>query len=76
MGWVAYRLGNFEEALEKLTKAMSAFPDHEIAAHLGEVLWVTGDQSQALQIWKQGLELNPKSDIIRKTLDRLEATLD
>ncbi len=76
MGWVAYRLGNYEEALEKLTRAMNAFPDHEIAAHLGEVLWVTGNQKGAISIWKKGLELKPDSKIIHKTLHRLEAKLD
>lgn len=76
MGWIAYRLGNFDEALEKLTRAMDAFPDHEIAAHLGEVLWVTGNQKRAIDVWKKGLELNPESKIIHKTLHRLEATLD
>ncbi len=76
MGWVAYRLGNYEEALEKLRKAMKAFPDHEIAAHLGEVLWVTGNHEEAQRVWKQGLELNPASAIIEQTLRRLEAKID
>lgn len=76
MGWVAYRLGNYEEALEKLRRAMTALPDHEIAAHLGEVLWVTGSKEEAISVWKQGLELDPKSEIIHKTLHRLNATID
>lgn len=76
LGWVAYRLGNYEEALEKLRIAMKAFPDHEIAAHLGEVLWVTGNHEEAQRVWKQGLELNPESAIIQQTLHRLEAKID
>lgn len=72
MGWVQYRLGNHKEALEKLQQAMDAYPDHEIAAHLGEVLWVTGKQDAAERIWQQGLELNPDSRIIPAVMERLK----
>lgn len=76
MGWVAYRLGRYEEALVNLRRAMEALPDHEIAAHLGEVLWVTGQQKEAINVWKKGLELDPDSTIIHHTLNRLNANLD
>lgn len=76
MGWVAYRLGRYEEALTKLRQAMAALPDHEIAAHLGEVLWVSGLQKEAKIIWKKGLDLDPKSSIIHHTLNRLNANID
>ncbi|WP_086929922.1 tetratricopeptide repeat protein [Agarilytica rhodophyticola] len=75
LGWVAYRLGNFTEALKRLRAAMKAFPDHEIAAHLGEVLWVNGNHKEAIDVWKQGLELSPESKIIKNTLDRLNADI-
>ena len=75
MGWVEYLRGNHQVALDKLQRAMAAMPDHEIAAHLGEVLWVTGNKPQALEVWQQGLELQPGSEIIHSTLDRLDAQL-
>lgn len=75
MGWVQYRLGNHDEALDYLRRAMADTPDHEIAAHLGEVLWVTGDQQEARDIWRAGLELNPKSSVIRNTLERFNVDL-
>jgi Flp pilus assembly protein TadD len=74
-GWLQYRKGNAEQALISLRKAMTAMPDHEIAAHLGEVLWVTGVQDEARAVWRSGLELNPKSQIIHQTIHRLNATL-
>ncbi|MDX1346303.1 MAG: tetratricopeptide repeat protein, partial [Sedimenticolaceae bacterium] len=40
MGWVHYRRGNLEKAIEYLEKAAAADDDGEIAAHLGEVYWV------------------------------------
>ena len=42
LGWVEYRLGNRDEALRLLRGAYQSRPDPEIAAHLGEVLWVVG----------------------------------
>lgn len=76
MGWIAYRLGNIEEALTYLRKAMNALPDHEIAAHLGEVLWISGQKKEAISVWKKGLELEPESKIIHQTLHRLEAQIE
>lgn len=73
MGWVEYLRGNYDEALVKLRRAMKTLPDHEIAAHLGEVLWVTGQQQEAQKIWQEGLKLVPQSDIILKTMNRLNA---
>ena len=71
MGWVEYKLGNLPDALTFLQQAMTLSPDHEIAAHLGEVLWHMGRKSDAIAIWKQGLSLNPESSILKKTLTRL-----
>ena len=44
LGWVEYRLGNRDEAIRLLRDAYQARPDPEIAAHLGEVLWVAGQR--------------------------------
>ncbi len=76
MGWIAYRLGRYDEALANLRRAMEALPDHEIAAHLGEVLWVTGQEQEAVKVWKRGLELDPNSTVIHHTLNRLNASID
>ncbi len=73
MGWVQYRLGNYPEAILRLQEAMKAYPDHEIAAHLGEVLWVSGQREEAEEIWKQGLQLHPDSRIITDVINRLKA---
>lgn len=75
MGWVQYRLGNKQEAVRHLRQAMKAFPDAEIAAHLGEVLWVSGAQQEAQQAWSEGLALDPGNIIITETIKRLNATM-
>lgn len=71
MGWVLYRLNRSAEALIYLRRAMELHPNHEIAAHYGEVLWVTGSQKEARQVWKKGIDDNPDSAIIKETLQRL-----
>jgi tetratricopeptide (TPR) repeat protein len=73
LGWVEYLRGNHEAALKNLRNAMELMPDHEIAAHLGEVLWATGSQKEARQVWRRGLELHPDSPIILNTMKRLRA---
>jgi tetratricopeptide (TPR) repeat protein len=65
MGWVKYRLGNDAEAIKYLKRALSIRNDAEISAHLGEVLWVTGDRKQARTIWNEALENTPDSEILR-----------
>ena len=66
-----YRLGNLNEAERLLRQALEAFPDHEVAAHLGEVLWAQGKQKEARAIWREALKQQPNSDILRSTLLRL-----
>ncbi|MCP3867973.1 MAG: tetratricopeptide repeat protein [Gammaproteobacteria bacterium] len=71
MGWLKFRLGKNDEALVYLEKAMEKLPDAEIAAHLGEVLWVTGHRERALEIWEGALGRNPDSQYLRRTMQRL-----
>ena len=73
LGWVHYRLGNYSEALLRLREALKLYPDPEIAAHLGEVLWVTGRQAEALDVWQAGVKLDPQSEIIPDAMRRLGA---
>ena len=71
LGWVQYRLGLYDEALENLDRAYELFPDHEVAAHLGEVLWVVGERYQARSLWRKALEIQPESEHILSTMERL-----
>jgi tetratricopeptide (TPR) repeat protein len=70
LGWVQYRLGNYEESIRLLRKALSRFDDPEIAAHLGEVLWVSGNQQEARGIWQKALEKSPDDPVLLKVMQR------
>ncbi|WP_072344506.1 MULTISPECIES: tetratricopeptide repeat protein [unclassified Pseudomonas] len=71
LGWVNFRLGNLDEAERLLRQALERFPDQEVAAHLGEVLWANGKQREARQIWSRFLKDQPDSPILRSTIKRL-----
>ncbi|MCM2341744.1 tetratricopeptide repeat protein, partial [Rhodoferax sp.] len=75
LAWVAFRMGQNEEALQLLSNAFKQKPDAEIAAHLGEVLWVTAQPDEARKIWREGLQINPDNDTLKATLQRLRVEL-
>jgi tetratricopeptide (TPR) repeat protein len=72
LGWALYRTGDNEKAVLRLREAMAAMPDPEVAAHLGEVLWVSGLKDEALNIWREALLRDPDSKHLLDTLDRFE----
>lgn len=67
LGWVYYRLGKLDLALEQLRRAYSVQADPEIAAHLGEVLWQQGKQDEAKKIWQGALKDNPDNEVLLNT---------
>jgi len=75
LGWVEYRLGNRDEAVRLLREAYRGQPDAEIAAHLGEVLWVTGQTDEARKVWREGRKRDAANDVLRETLARLRVDL-
>jgi predicted negative regulator of RcsB-dependent stress response len=72
---VEFRLGRHDEALRLLRDAYRARPDTEIAAHLGEVLWVLGRQDEARAIWREGRARDAGNEVLRETLVRLRQDL-
>jgi tetratricopeptide (TPR) repeat protein len=72
MGWVFFRMGDTARALELLQRAYKLRPDADIGAHLGEVLWVMGNKSEARRIWREALSKAPDNDTLRTTMRRLD----
>ena len=75
LGWVEYRLGSSEQALRWLRQAYRARPDAEIAAHLGEVLWVAGERDEARRVWAEARARDAGNDVLKETLARLKVEL-
>lgn len=75
MGWVKYRLGDRAAAIDYLSKAYSKRPETDIAAHLGEVLWVQGQRDEALKVFREGASREPKNPVLLETVRRLGVKL-
>jgi tetratricopeptide (TPR) repeat protein len=75
LGWVEFRLGNRREALRLLRQAYTARPDVEIAAHLGEVLWVEGQADEARRVLRDARTKEPDNEVLREAVRRLKIDL-
>jgi tetratricopeptide (TPR) repeat protein len=71
LGWIRYRMGDLDGSLEELRRAYAKQADPEIAAHLGEVLWVKGDRDEARRVWEQGRKKDSKNKALLETIRRL-----
>ena len=70
MGWVQYRMGNFDKSLEYLKKALELANDGEIAAHLGEALWVSGRKDEAIKVWRSARQTFNDNAALIKVMQR------
>ncbi len=75
MGWVKYRMGDRTAAIDYLSKAYAKRPETDIAAHLGEVLWVQGQRDEALKIFRAGAAKEPQNPVLLETVRRLGVKL-
>ena len=78
LGWVAYRLGDFEEAVHQLEQAVELVAgDPIINDHLGDAYWQVGRLLEARYQWRRVLTLDPEDDLAaqvrRKIADGLSA---
>jgi tetratricopeptide (TPR) repeat protein len=74
LGWVEYRMGHLDEAQRLLRQAYDARADAEIAAHLGEVLWMQNQKEQAIALFRQAQQHNAANATLQETLQRLHVS--
>jgi outer membrane biogenesis lipoprotein LolB/uncharacterized protein HemY len=72
LGWVNFRMGKNALALEQLQQAFSMKPEADIAAHIGEVLWVMNRPIEAEEMWRKGQQLDANNPTLKDTLRRLK----
>ncbi|MFT0533620.1 tetratricopeptide repeat protein [Castellaniella hirudinis] len=75
VGWYLFRTGDYEGALEYLRRSYAQMPAADVAAHLGETLWMLQRRNQARQVWAEGLKADPDNDTLNATLRRLGVSL-
>lgn len=72
LGWINFRLGKNSLALTQLQAAFQMKPEADIAAHLGEVLWVLNRPLEAEATWRQGEMIDANNPALKETLKRLK----
>ncbi|NLY65298.1 MAG: tetratricopeptide repeat protein [Alcaligenaceae bacterium] len=75
MGWLQFRLGNLELALEYLENAFELSEQADIAAHLGEVLWQKGQKDKAREIFRKGRAIEKQNKVLEDTIKRLGVSM-
>jgi tetratricopeptide (TPR) repeat protein len=71
LGWVRFKRGDVRGAVPILQRAFAIGQDADIAAHLGEALWKSGDEAQARKVWAAALARDPSAALLKSTLTRL-----
>jgi tetratricopeptide (TPR) repeat protein len=71
LGWVLFKRGRFDEALEQLEIAYERFPDPEVAAHLVEVLVALKSREEAMELLLKAEERSPDSPLLRDVRERV-----
>jgi len=75
LGWVEFKLNHLQESLAILRKAYELRADSDIAAHLGEVLFVLDQKEAAQRVFKEGLQNSPLNTTLNETVKRLGVAL-
>ncbi|HTS42370.1 MAG TPA: tetratricopeptide repeat protein [Xanthobacteraceae bacterium] len=76
LGWVYYRLGDYQEALKNLERAVELKPDDPtINDHLGDVYWRLGRTLEAQFQWSHARDLKPEADELDKIKQKLKTGL-
>ncbi|MCB1181999.1 tetratricopeptide repeat protein [bacterium] len=73
MGWIHYRNGNFERALDFMIQAVNVLPDDPvITEHLGMVLKAQGQAGEALDMLRRALALGGDRERLQAVIAELE----
>jgi len=70
LGWGYYLTGKTGKAVEYVRRAYTTYPDPEIAAHLGEVIWQQGGKEEAQGVWMESLKTNPESSALKAVIKK------
>ena len=73
MGWLYFRMKDYDQAIAHLRRALVLRADPEIAAHLGEVLWVKGERAEAEQVWAGALKNNPEHETLIGVINKFKS---
>ena len=70
-GWVRFKQGKYDEALEYLEKAYEKLRDPEVAGHIVEVLWTMDRRQEATAMLTEAELLFPDNELLHDVRARL-----
>jgi tetratricopeptide (TPR) repeat protein len=71
LGWVLFKRGEYEAALVELERAYEKLDDHEVAAHIVEVLVALERPDDALEVLEDAETRHTDSELLQDVRDRL-----
>jgi len=66
MGWILFKLEKYDEAINYLQQAYEMFPDAEVASHLIQAYWATGQQNRARELLNRTLREDPENEHLKQ----------
>ena len=77
LGWVHYRMGDYDKAILWLEKAIQLEPlDPVIIEHLGDAYWRVGRTLEAGYKWNHALQQTTEIEMMMRLQDKLQAASD
>ena len=77
LGWVLYRLGDYQGSVKQLERAVRLRSrDPVINDHLGDAYWRVGRKLEARFQWRRALDFEPEDDQISKIENKLDKGLN
>lgn len=70
MGWVQYKRGNLDAAVDWTKRAYDQLENPVIAAHLGEIYWMKGESRKAERVWDQANQRTPGNKRLLETMQK------
>jgi tetratricopeptide (TPR) repeat protein len=71
LGWVLFKLGEYEASLAELQRAYEKLDDHEVAAHIVEVLYALERRDEALEVLEDAESRHMDSELLQDVRNRL-----
>lgn len=77
LGWIHYRKGKFEEALDELLRAAQNLtrPDPIVFEHIGDAYAKLNRVPPALDFWQKAMALSPGNKLLAEKIEKTKTTI-
>ncbi len=77
LGWIHYRKGKFDDALNELLRAAQNLtrPDPIVLEHIGDAYAKLNRIPQALDFWQKAIALSPENKLLAEKIEKTKTTV-